>query len=273
MAASVVVDLILPPGVPLVSANPGNPAVYHGKFVWNLTNVRTGVNAISLVVAVPTDVPLGTVLRTTAFANYTDGLGNPVGGSQTSTDVTVSLFAPAAGPPFTAIGGGLIVVVIVGLLGSRMYLSHTGQAVIDEVFLLHRDGLLIKRYTRRLNPDVDSDILSGMLIAVQNFVNESFIGEAGPKREGQLDELKFGEYRMLIVRGEHVITAAVVSGRRVERVPAQIRGAIEDVEKELGGVLAKWDGNMDQVAAADRYMQDLIEGRYRSSLKFGRGKR
>ena len=161
--------------------------------------------------------------------------------------------------------------MIAALIALRLYLSAIEQTVIDEVFLLHKDGLLVKHYTRRLKPDVDSDILSGMLIAVQNFVNESFIGEAGLRKEGQLDEMKFGQYRILLVRGKYVIVGAVISGPRVERVPAQIRAAIEDLEGALGGVLEAWDGNMDQVAGADAYMQDLIAGRYRNPAKVRRG--
>ncbi len=46
------------------------------------------------------------------------------------------------------------------------------QAVIDDVFLLYNDGILIKHETRRLKPDVDTDILSGMLTAALAAVEE-----------------------------------------------------------------------------------------------------
>jgi OOP family OmpA-OmpF porin len=205
------------------------------------------------------------------FTNYTDDVGNPVGGSQAFADVTVALDVPAPSPPWALIVAGIVGGAIAAVIALRLYLSAIEQTVIDEVFLLHRDGLLVKHYTRRLTPDVDSDILSGMLIAVQNFVNESFIGESGLRKEGQLDEMKFGQYRILLVRGMHVIVAAVVSGPRVEKVPAQIRAAIEDLEGALSGVLEKWDGNMDQVSGADAFMQDLIAGRYRNPAKVRRG--
>ena len=64
------------------------------------------------------------------------------------------------------------------------------RAIIDEVFLMYRDGRLIKHFTRRLKPDVDQDILSGMLTAVQEFVKDTFRGE-----EGELDQMKFGRLR------------------------------------------------------------------------------
>src|SRR5439155_988995 len=44
--------------------------------------------------------------------------------------------------------------------------SKESDAIVEDVFLLnHRDGVLIKHETRRLRPDVDTDILSGMLTA------------------------------------------------------------------------------------------------------------
>jgi uncharacterized repeat protein (TIGR01451 family) len=269
LAASVVIDVFLPPGLPMSSANPRFDSTAGGRFTWNLTSIGAGEHLIQFVTTVPTIAALGSVLRTTVIVNYTDDAGTRVGGSQAFADVTVEV--PAAGPPWLLIGAGIAVAIVAGLIALRLYLSAIGQTVIDEVFLLHRDGLLVKHYTRRLKPDVDSDILSGMLIAVQNFVNESFIGEAGLQKEGQLDEMKFGQYRILLVRGKSVIVAAVVSGPRVEKVPAQIRAAVEDLENELGGVLEKWDGDMDQVTGADRYMQDLISGRYRNPSKVRRG--
>ncbi len=141
--------------------------------------------------------------------------------------------------------------------------------MIDEIFLLHRDGLLIKHYTRRVRPDIDSDILSGMLIAVQNFVNESFIGSEGLQKEGQLDELRFGEFRLVIERGEWVIVAAVLSGDPSDRVKDEVKASIRDIETALGTQLEGWTGEMNRVEGADRYMQDLIRGKYRRA--WGKG--
>ena len=162
------------------------------------------------------------------------------------------------------IGGILAAAAVAGVVGYRMTVGRR-RTVIDEVFLLHRDGLLIKHYTRRMRPDVDSDILSGMLIAVQNFVNESFIGSSGLQKEGQLDELRFGEFKLVIERGKFVIVAAVLSGDPTNRVKAEVQVAIRDLEAELGSKLDGWTGEMRNVEGADRYMQDLIGGRYRGA--------
>src|SRR5439155_5380198 len=81
-------------------------------------------------------------------------------------------------------------------------------ALIDDVFLLYNDGLLIKHETRRLKPDVDSDILSGMLTAVQAFVKDSFRSDEGD----ELNEMTFGEMHILLGRGKWLILAAIIGG-------------------------------------------------------------
>src|SRR2546425_426264 len=82
-----------------------------------------------------------------------------------------------------------------------------GDGLIEDVFLLYNDGLLIKHETRRLKPDVDSDILSGMLTAVQAFVKDSFRSE-----DAELNEMTFGQMHILLGRGEWLILAAIIGG-------------------------------------------------------------
>ncbi len=48
----------------------------------------------------------------------------------------------------------------------------TSPAVIEDLFPLAKNGVLIRHCTRRLEPGSDSDILSAMLVAVQDFVND-----------------------------------------------------------------------------------------------------
>lgn len=130
--------------------------------------------------------------------------------------------------------------------------------IVDEIFLLHKSGLLIKHYTRRLKPDLDTDILSAMLVAVQEFVKDSLRGE-----KGTLDELKFGELRILIARGKHTVLASVVHGEHPEDIVPQLRLALEDVEKKHGRALENWSGTEPEIHGVDAIMKDLIKGEYR----------
>src|SRR3990172_1619489 len=76
---------------------------------------------------------------------------------------------------------------------------------LEDVFVLHRSGLLLKHYTRRLRPNMDSDVLSGMLAAVQGFIKDAFREEAGT-----LDEIQFGDLRIRLSDSKSTILAALI---------------------------------------------------------------
>jgi len=142
--------------------------------------------------------------------------------------------------------------------GERDKVEAERNTAIEDIFLLHRSGLLLKHYTRRLRPNVDSDVLSGMLVAVQDFVKDSFRGE-----KGQLNEIRFGEIRIVIIEGKWTILAAVVRGARPYDIQPELGAALTDLEAKYEDPLIDWDGTMDQIQDVDRIMGDLIEGKYR----------
>jgi OOP family OmpA-OmpF porin len=133
------------------------------------------------------------------------------------------------------------------------------QAAIDDVFLLYaRDGVLIKHETRRLRPDIDMDILSGMLTAVQQFVKDSFRGEEGE----ELNEMTVGQMHILIGRGKYLILAATVTGGDIESMTVQIRKAVQDMEDHHWDQLEDWDGDMDVAKVLSPYIRKVIRGEY-----------
>jgi hypothetical protein len=129
------------------------------------------------------------------------------------------------------------------------------STVIEEVFLIYSNGILIKHYTSRLKPYMDQDILSGMLTAVQSFVKDSFQDEAGA-----LDELKYGELKIVMGRGKHLIVAAVLRGPATEGMRPQITSVIGEMESAHAELIASWDGQLEKMHVLDKYMKKLIDG-------------
>jgi hypothetical protein len=132
---------------------------------------------------------------------------------------------------------------------------------VDDIFLLHRSGLLLKHYTRRLRPNMDSDVLSGMLVAVQEFMKDSF-----REVRGNVNEIQLGELRIILVEGRWIVVAAVVRGERPVDLKPQIEAALRDIEAQHEDLLMDWDGTMDRVSDVDDIMHDLIDGRYRDRV-------
>jgi hypothetical protein len=128
---------------------------------------------------------------------------------------------------------------------------------MEDVFLLHRSGLLLKHYTRRLRPNMDSDVLSGMLVAVQEFIKDSFRGQGG------LDEIRFaGQMRIKVLEGKWTIIAALIRGETTAQHREQMKAALKDLETRYEDLLIDWDGTMDRIPEVDRIMMRLIDGGY-----------
>ena len=129
---------------------------------------------------------------------------------------------------------------------------------IEDIFLLHRSGILLKHFTRRLRPNIDSDLLSGMLVAVQEFIKDTFREE-----KGSLNEISFGEMRLVVVEGKWTILAGVVHGQHVMDILPELQGALRDLETKYEDPLLDWDGDMDSLPGVDKIMDSLIAGEYR----------
>jgi len=136
------------------------------------------------------------------------------------------------------------------------------EAIIEDVFLLyHKDGLLIKHETRRLRPDVDTDILSGMLTAVQAFVKDALRGDD----LGDLNEMTVGQMHILIGRGKWLVLAARIEGDGSQTWTNQIERCIKDMEDHHWDQLDEWDGDMSISRVLAPYIKRLIQGSYSES--------
>jgi PKD repeat protein len=151
----------------------------------------------------------------------------------------------------------IIIALLFFLMTKKKPVAVPEETVIDEVFLMYNDGRLIKHFTRRLKPDMDEDILSSMLVAVQDFVKDSFRDQ-----EGMLDEMNFGRFQVLLGRGEHIILATIVLGDDPEHLKKQVTQCVNDIEEKYADVLEDWDGDMQSLKGSAKYVMDLIDGNY-----------
>jgi hypothetical protein len=139
---------------------------------------------------------------------------------------------------FAVIVGGLVAAVIY----QAFLLEKRRLGFVEDIFLVHRDGRMIKHYSRRVKP-VDAEIFSSMLSAVQAFVKDSM-------RESKvsLEEMKLGDSTILIEHGSHVFLAVVYLGRRPARLRSAMKRCIVRVEEEGADLLTAWDGSTEKVA-------------------------
>ena len=130
--------------------------------------------------------------------------------------------------------------------------------MIEDVFLMYRDGRLIAHNTRRLRPEVDGDILSGMLTAVTAFVKESF-READTE---ELNELRYGKTKILIERGDYICLAVVVSGMASPKMREKMKESVQYISQTYATVLENWDGSISKLKDINHIVEKLIASTY-----------
>jgi tetratricopeptide (TPR) repeat protein len=131
------------------------------------------------------------------------------------------------------------------------------EYTIEELFLIYRDGRLIHHNTRRLRPEVDNQILGGMLIAIQHFVADSFRDKDHAKGD-ILNELRYGKTRIIIEGGSWVHLALVISGMEPEDMRERMRKTLADIEDKYRSTLETWDGDASKLWGAKKMVEPLI---------------
>jgi hypothetical protein len=106
---------------------------------------------------------------------------------------------------------------------------------------------------------MDDQILGSMLVAIQEFVKDSFKDETSTG----LNRMDFGEKKVLVEKGDHIYLAVVLHGKHEGRVPQRMKETISRAESDYYNALDGWDGDLEKV----RGIKDETDPLLRSSLK------
>ena len=75
--------------------------------------------------------------------------------------------------------------------------------------------------------------------------------------------MEFGESKILLQKGTFVALAAVIIGPEVPGFRDELKAAVRNIESEFGTVLPTWDGGVNRLVGAKRFLNQL--GTYRPS--------
>jgi hypothetical protein len=112
--------------------------------------------------------------------------------------------------------------------------------VIRDMMLIHNDGFLISRYASPKEGEVDENILSGMLTAVLNFVEDSL-----DTNHDALKTFGFKDYHVLVERGKKVFSAIVYEGDLPTDIDATVERFLVTVERIYKKKLMHWSGDIE----------------------------
>ena len=143
----------------------------------------------------------------------------------------------------------LIIIIVLAIL--LFVALGRRKPVIEQAFLIYKDGAMLAHATNHMIPEMDTAIFSSMLMAIQDFVKDSFKDE----KNWELNKLEFGDSKVFIARlpGSDMNMALVYKGND-KKIPEMGKKTLEALEKEYGQLLKDWDGNLDDL----RGSRDII---------------
>ena len=259
-AQDAVVVARLPKDVTVVSSFPSIAIVTNDGLQWNVDEIPVGSHVYLFNASF---APTGQVTEVLAgaFVTYVDSDGQTPLSRESNLSLQVSVGPPAIpSEPEIPVPWGTIALLLgaagAGLLLVQRFLltPHPVGLRVQQLFLLHRSGLLLKHFSLRWPRASDPDILGAMLTVVRTYLEKAVDPSAGPLRQ-----ICFGGRDILFAKGAFATLAAVVgkgdSGLFFRKAPR----FLANLEAHGGTALANWDGVADRLGD--------VEGSFRTFTK------
>jgi OOP family OmpA-OmpF porin len=143
---------------------------------------------------------------------------------------------------------------------AEIVLLNTLVYRVEQVFLIHRpSGLMLQHLTASGTTSQDADMVSGMLTAIRDFVQDSFkVGDD----EG-LQTLKVGDLSVWVEQGPHALLAVVVRGTAPPAVRTTLQQALEAVHAQYSDLLESFDGNAARFEGARPLLETCFQQEFR----------
>ena len=141
---------------------------------------------------------------------------------------------------------------------------------VEQLFLIHREtSLSLLHVTADSATSKDSDMVAGMLSAIQDFARDSFAsGE-----DSVLEEFRVGELQVWIVAGRHAYLAAVIRGNPSLELRSALQETIETVHVLKGSALAEFEGDASAFESLKPELESCLHAQYATTKKEGRSTR
>ncbi len=125
---------------------------------------------------------------------------------------------------------------------SEIVLSHAYVYQVKQVFLIHKStGLLLAQANDIKEGQVtDADMVSSMLSAIKDFIQDSFVS----KKENTLEEINVGRMRILLEQGPYAILASVVEGNVPQAYHDLLKETIESIHVSFFRELENFGGDV-----------------------------
>ena len=122
---------------------------------------------------------------------------------------------------------------------------------VEELYLIYKDGRLIRNISA-VQTKTDSDIMSGMLTAINDFVQDSF------NTEGDLGDIGYGNNKIILQRGNNSYLAAVVYGEVDNYFKGKMINAVRSIENK-NPTMVSWNGDSESIGKVKVILKPIID--------------
>jgi hypothetical protein len=145
-----------------------------------------------------------------------------------------------------------------GVSEAELLLRESLPLSIEAAFLIHKSsGLVIAQAQNPNAAALDPDLLSGMLTAIRNLFNDS-MNVPGTAKE--LDQIEYGESKIVLEVAGYCYLAAVVRGIPDNRLRTLLRTTLSSIVEQHGEAIATFSGHSDAVPESVRgTVRDLVD--------------
>jgi len=159
-----------------------------------------------------------------------------------------------------------------GVSASQLALRDALPFSVENIFLIQPGSGLLLAQSQAGKETVNSDLVSGMLTAIRDFVHDSF-GQGQADKE--LDEIQYGNQRIVIQSGQVVYLAVLIDGIEPEGFRARLHDFVSELRVHHERALREYAGDPttlpDLQPGLDRLLIDL--GSLTQPAKQGRKRR
>ncbi len=139
---------------------------------------------------------------------------------------------------------------------AEVVLIHTLLYQVEQVFLIHREtGVVLQHVVAGSVEIQDPDLVSGMLTAIQDFMQDSF----GVTQDQTIDTLRIGNDRTVwIEQGPHAVIAAVIRGTPPLKLRPRFNEALADIHLAHSDYFDAFDGDTSVFEVARRQLESCL---------------
>jgi OOP family OmpA-OmpF porin len=138
---------------------------------------------------------------------------------------------------------------------AEIVIANTYVYHVRQVFFIHREtGILLHQEKDKESAELEADMVSGMLTAIRDFVQDSFKGKSG----GSLDEIQAGELKILIEQGPYAIVAAVVEGQPPASYRTILMETVEALHFNHAMDLERFEGHTEVFSHSAKFLRNCL---------------